>query len=322
MTLVALMAMTTGAWAQTNTEVTPVPEQTNQWQFTMPAGKVELSIVYKAVSEMAVTFDETAIPEEGLTVYMGNEAGFTTLLASAVTGVENPEFTYESDNTEVIVFQDGENEPTASGALENIKFLKAGTANLTVKFNGNDDYSKAEVKFLVTVSDKLYTVTVNDGDVDTNNWTLTPAEATTPGVKPDTEVKATYGGTLKVKSVKAVVKGEASDAVTLATAFTNGAVVKVVAYYDGGTTHSDGSIEGTYNGTGFNNVTRTNPYTNSAMSNTDGKLVVVFTRNIYTKTFTFDPANNSYTQSGSDRITLTSISVNGTDIKEQLTAAQ
>ena len=39
-------------------------------------------------------------------------------------------------------------------------------------------------------------------------WTITPADATDPekGVKKDTEVKATYSGTKRVKSVTAVKK--------------------------------------------------------------------------------------------------------------------
>ena len=52
-----------------------------------------------------------------------------------------------------------------------------------------------------------YTVTMNDGGVDTQNWTITPAEATTTGVAKDATVTATYSGTKRVKSMKAVVKG-------------------------------------------------------------------------------------------------------------------
>ena len=54
-----------------------------------------------------------------------------------------------------------------------------------------------------------YTVSLAEGTVDADKWTITPAEATTTGVDRDTEVIATYRGTKKVKSVKAVVKGAA-----------------------------------------------------------------------------------------------------------------
>ena len=51
-----------------------------------------------------------------------------------------------------------------------------------------------------------YKVSVKEGTEDATNWTITPAEATTTGVAAGTEVKATYSGTKKVKSVKAVKK--------------------------------------------------------------------------------------------------------------------
>ena len=51
-----------------------------------------------------------------------------------------------------------------------------------------------------------YKVSVKEGTEDATSWTITPAEATTTGVAAGTEVKATYGGTKKVKSVKAVKK--------------------------------------------------------------------------------------------------------------------
>ena len=54
-----------------------------------------------------------------------------------------------------------------------------------------------------------YKVSVKEGTEDATNWTITPAEATTTGVAAGTEVKATYGGTKKVKSVKAVKKAPA-----------------------------------------------------------------------------------------------------------------
>jgi len=54
-----------------------------------------------------------------------------------------------------------------------------------------------------------YKVSVKEGTEDATNWTITPAEATTTGVAAGTEVKATYGGTKKVKSVKAVKKAVA-----------------------------------------------------------------------------------------------------------------
>ena len=51
-----------------------------------------------------------------------------------------------------------------------------------------------------------YKVSVKGGTVDATSWTITPAEATTTGVAAGTPVTATYSGTKKVKSVKAVKK--------------------------------------------------------------------------------------------------------------------
>ena len=54
-----------------------------------------------------------------------------------------------------------------------------------------------------------YKVSVKEGTEDATSWTIAPAEATTTGVAAGTEVKATYSGTKKVKSVKAVKKAPA-----------------------------------------------------------------------------------------------------------------
>ena len=55
LTLVALLSMATGAWAQTDeVTVTPVTGQTNQWTFTMPAGNVLLTPIY--APEFTATF--------------------------------------------------------------------------------------------------------------------------------------------------------------------------------------------------------------------------------------------------------------------------
>ena len=50
-----------------------------------------------------------------------------------------------------------------------------------------------------------YTVTLNDGNVDTQNWTITPAEATTTGVAAGQTVTLKYDGGRKVKSITAKV---------------------------------------------------------------------------------------------------------------------
>lgn len=59
-----------------------------------------------------------------------------------------------------------------------------------------------------------YTVTVNDGGVDTGNWTTDPAEATTTGVDAGTKVTVTYTGSKMVKNVKAT-KNTSEESVKL-----------------------------------------------------------------------------------------------------------
>ena len=66
------------------------------------------------------------------------------------------------------------------------------------------------------VAQTTYKVSVKEGTDDADNWTITPAEATTTGVAAGTEVKATYGGAKKVKSVKAVKKAKPAATVTTA----------------------------------------------------------------------------------------------------------
>ena len=56
-----------------------------------------------------------------------------------------------------------------------------------------------------------YKVSVKEGTEDATSWTIAPAEATTTGVAAGTTVTATYGGTKKVKSVKAKKKAAAWD---------------------------------------------------------------------------------------------------------------
>lgn len=59
------------------------------------------------------------------------------------------------------------------------------------------------------MAQETYKVSVKEGTEDATSWTIAPPEATTTGVAAGTEVKATYGGTKKVKSVKAVKKAPA-----------------------------------------------------------------------------------------------------------------
>jgi hypothetical protein len=69
-----------------------------------------------------------------------------------------------------------------------------------------NDYDGFEVGLggiILPEQPQLYTVTLADGGKDTQNWTITPAEATTTGVTEGQTVTLKYNGRLKVKGVKA-----------------------------------------------------------------------------------------------------------------------
>jgi len=69
-----------------------------------------------------------------------------------------------------------------------------------------NDYDGFEVGLggiILPEQPQLYTVTFADGGKDTQNWTITPAEATTTGVAEGQTVTLQYNGRLKVKGVKA-----------------------------------------------------------------------------------------------------------------------
>ena len=95
--------------------------------------------------------------------------------------------------------------------------VAAGTATITVTTTDGAKTATCAVTVAAPAA-STYTVTLKEGTEDATSWTIAPAEATTTGVAAGTEVKATYGGTKKVKSVKAVKK--AAPSYTMAAAAT------------------------------------------------------------------------------------------------------
>ena len=76
------------------------------------------------------------------------------------------------------------------------------------------------------VAQTTYKVSVKEGTEDATSWTIAPAEATATGVAAGTTVTATYSGTKKVKSVKAVKKAApAAKATAEATAEDKGKLI-------------------------------------------------------------------------------------------------
>lgn len=80
LTLVALLSMTTGAWAQNSDEVTvtPVTGQTNKWTFTMPAFNVELTPIYAPEFTAAFKAGNSNTIQGGKATVSVTESGATT----------------------------------------------------------------------------------------------------------------------------------------------------------------------------------------------------------------------------------------------------
>ena len=91
--------------------------------------------------------------------------------------------------------------------------VAAGTATITVTTTDGAKTATCAVTVAAPAA-STYTVTLKEGTEDATSWTIAPAEATTTGVAAGTEVKATYSGMKKVKSVKAKKKAPANVAVT------------------------------------------------------------------------------------------------------------
>ena len=197
--------------------VTPTANA-NEWTFKMPAYDVELQIEYKTPSQLLLTFGGKDIPAEGLTAYVGLNDEFAAGLDITVEGLAGATgFTLTSDNTQVIAFGD-ENKTT--GTLQDIRLRAEGTANLTVTFAGTDDYSTATATVKVTVQVKKYDITVNDGTANPN-WEVIPNPA-----ESGTKVTATYKGTKRVKSVKAVIVPDAPAGPTTYDKLEDGMILK------------------------------------------------------------------------------------------------
>ena len=80
--------------------------------------------------------------------------------------------------------------------------VSAGTATITATAtNGTDDASDDKTATCTVTVTQNYKVTLADGTEDSGNWTISPANP-----QPGDVVTITYGGTKKVKSVKAVKK--------------------------------------------------------------------------------------------------------------------
>jgi hypothetical protein len=160
-----------------------------------------------------------------------------------------------------------------------------------------------------------YTVSLAEGTVDADKWTITPAEGAYEGET----VTATYSGSKKVLGVKAEAKKGGSA--VLAPALENGATVVIICNWGGATTtftytNNGGTFSGQasgYEAGYFNNGLELNGknLSFSAWNVDNSEFLSVGI------TFNTESSAYSYTGKGEDFSSFT-ISVNGTDVTDQL----
>ena len=161
-------------------------------------------VVYYTEATVAVTGVTLAPTEATLTL---GETETVTLIPTVLPG----------DATDKSVTWSSSNEAVATVADGVVTAVGAGEATITVTTTDGAKTATCAVTVAAPAA-STYTVTLKDGTEDATSWTIAPAEATTTGVAAGTEVKATYGGVKKVKSVKAVKK--AAPSYTMAAAAT------------------------------------------------------------------------------------------------------
>ena len=241
MTLAAVL-LAAGAWAQnphtnTNTNTATPTGNPNEWSFSMPASDVQLRIIYKTETVLTLAYNDKAIPTQGVTTYLGDEAAFIDSLAATVTAnneaVANLPVTYTSDNTEVIAFGDNH---AASGALADIRFLSTSTESvtLTAQFTGNDSLASSNaVSVPVQILEPIatYTVALADNTEDAGNWQAKVGNAEEFSVLPllgvaeDDSVTLAYNGTREVSRIEVVEKATPARPLAEATAEDLGKIV-------------------------------------------------------------------------------------------------
>ena len=177
----------------------------------------------KVVISPKVAVNSVTLAPTSATLTLG-ETETVTLIPTVLPGdATDKTVTWTTSNASVATVTDGV-----------VTAVAAGTATITVT---TTDGAKTAT-CTVTVAEPTYTVTVKEGTEDATSWTIAPAEATTTGVEAGTEVKATYSGTKKVKSVKAKKKAAAAPALNL----TSPAVGQVIG--DDGKNYDYASLPG------------------------------------------------------------------------------
>ena len=204
--LVLLMTAVSGAWAQTEELLTTITMSGN-------------GIIAYSVSGRA-TLSTSGLVETGMVapeVYGWSNSSPLEIGSVTITAAEGYEI------TKVVFwnyqFMAGYNGDITDTASPFTCYLKGSMRSLNedMSSGSSGNIGKIEVYgYAAAPAASTYTVTLKEGTEDATSWTIAPAEATTTGVAAGTEVKATYGGTKKVKSVKAVKKAKPAATVTTA----------------------------------------------------------------------------------------------------------
>ena len=189
--LVLLLTATTGAWAQTETLLTTITA----------TAKEQAS--YSTANVATVSFSYTSY---GSSAYLANWGWWGYGWTATVTAAEG--YTI----TKCIFYDDANRTATDSEAPFVVETI--GEEDKTPRINGtpidggnmwSKGIKKIEVYGYVTPTPTKYAVTLAEGTEDYDKWTISPAE----GLEGGETVTATYSGTRKVKSVKAVKKAAA-----------------------------------------------------------------------------------------------------------------
>ena len=212
---------------------------------------------------------------------------------------------------------------------------KTGSAIITVTAtNGTEDTADDKTDTItITVTNpanggtETLTATVDPTDADgTVSWSSDNTSVATVDsngkVVAAAEGEATITATIGAKSATCTVT--VTRATTLANAFENGAVTKIVATNDAGAMKY--IIEGTFNGSNFENVAKSGDMTgvmkNIAITKNGDKIVASIECAVGTYgtiTLTFDTTNNTYTVNATGSVPAApkkfgSISVNGENV--------
>ena len=290
--------------------------------FTMPGGNVTLEPEY--YPQAALTAAPTAINDvpattDGAIVKAGtvNNIGETTTAQGTVMYYVS---TTALDDAALLALAADKwtaDVPTAKSLAQGqayVYYYVRGNDSDTDEENFSDGDILAANALTVTIAaEPTYAVTFAEG-TDPNEWTASP----NTDVKKGQTVTVTYSGDRKVIGVKAEKK--AAEPVTLATALEDGAVVKIDYTWDG--VHTIFTF--TNNGGTYSCTVTGNSASNFAASLTKNGNTLTFVAtnaqwNEANLNIGFYAMDNGFyfNQKGSYYQTFT-ISVNGTDVKDQL----